>query len=101
MDGAESDTCLLLLTPFTSSCLVSSMQITPSADYMETSRAYFSGVIKKKTVSERVVVRADVDRAKKSCSLQVNCDDAMMSVALLDTLKKGIMSSAPIRKTKE
>lgn len=77
------------------------MQITPSTDYMEGGRAYFSGVVKKKNVSERVVVRADVDFAKRSCSLQVNCDDAMMSVALLDILKKGIMSTAPIRKTKE
>jgi len=80
--------------------------LTPAEELVEGGggRALFSGIIKKKNVNDRLVVMVVVEKGKSSShgsvgTLQVNCDDPMMTVALLDIIKKGITSSAPIHKS--
>lgn len=58
--------------------------------------ALFSGLVKKKTLSERVVVRVAVDESD-TVTLQLNCDDALFSATLLDVIKRGLASPHPPR----
>jgi hypothetical protein len=72
--------------------------VTPRSAYEDTGVAFFSGLVKKRNVSERVVARLNVDKTAGSATIQVNCDDAMLSATLLDVLKRGVNSSYPVRK---
>jgi hypothetical protein len=55
--------------------------------------AYFSGLMKKKSVSERVLARVSLDEDKGHITLQLHCDDALLSATLLDVVKRGLSSS--------
>lgn len=58
--------------------------------------AFFASVSKKKGgTMERIVAQISLDNNK--LTLQLNCDDAMMSATLLDVVKRGLSSSHPVR----
>jgi hypothetical protein len=54
--------------------------------------AYFSGLLKKKSMSERVLARVTIEAGTQSVTLSLHCDDALLSATLLDVFKRVLAS---------
>ena len=63
-----------------------------NTDYRVASTPIRSGLVKKKSLSERVVAKVALNPDSHAITLQLNCDDAIMSATLLNVVKRGVLS---------
>lgn len=70
--------------------------VSSPACWREEGRALFAALLRRKKSgggSERMVVQVSLEGGGEMLTLQMNCDDAMISATLLDVLKRGLASS--------